>query len=85
MSEEKKKHIKIEDGNTEAEEAKAEAKAEEAKAEEKAPEEAEKEAPAEEAAGEEKGWPEVYGHAGLRVSGRTSDARGGICQTASIE
>lgn len=54
MSEEKKKHIKIEDGNTEAEEAKAEAKAEEAKAEEKAPEEAEKEAPAEEAAGEEK-------------------------------
>ncbi len=54
MSEEKKKHIKIEDGNTEAEEAKAEAKAEEAKAEEKAPEEAEKETPAEEAAGEEK-------------------------------
>ena len=54
MSEEKKKHTKIEDGNTEAEEAKAEAKAEEAKAEEKAPEEAEKEAPAEEAAGEEK-------------------------------
>ena len=54
MSEEKKKHIKIEDGNTEAEEAKADAKAEEAKAEEKAPEEAEKEAPAEEAAGEEK-------------------------------
>ena len=54
MSEEKKKHIKIEDGNTEAEEAKAEAKAEEAKADEKAPEEAEKEAHAEEAAGEEK-------------------------------
>ncbi|MBE6027657.1 MAG: nucleotide exchange factor GrpE [Clostridiales bacterium] len=54
MSEEKKKHIKIEDGNTEAEEAKAEAKAEEAKVEEKAPEEAEKEAPAEETAGEEK-------------------------------
>lgn len=54
MSEEKKKHIEIEDGNTEAEEAKAEAKAEEAKAEEKAPEEAEKETPAEEAAGEEK-------------------------------
>ena len=50
MSEEKKKHIKIEDGKTEAEEAKAE----EAKAEEKAPEEAEKEAPAEEAAGEAK-------------------------------
>ena len=46
MSEEKKKNIKIEDGNTEAEEAKAE----EAKAEEKAPEE---EVP-EEAAGEEK-------------------------------
>ena len=46
MSEEKKKHIKIEDGNTEAEEAKTE----EAKAEEKAPEE---EVP-EEAAGEEK-------------------------------
>ena len=54
MSEEKKKHTKIEDGNTEAEEAKAEAKAEEVKAEEKAPEEAEKETPAEEAAGEEK-------------------------------
>ena len=54
MSEEKKKHIKIEDGNTEAEEAKAEAKAEEAKVEEKAPEETEKEAPAEETAGEEK-------------------------------
>lgn len=46
MSEEKKKHIKIEDGKAEAEEAKAE----EAKAEEKAPDE---EVP-EEVAGEEK-------------------------------
>lgn len=45
MSEDKKKHIKIEDGKTEAEEAKAE----EAKAEDKAPEEAEKEAPEKEA------------------------------------
>ena len=49
MSEEKKKHIKIEDGKEEAKEAKAE----EAKAEEKAPEEAETEEP-EEAAAEEK-------------------------------
>ena len=53
MSEDKKKHIKIEDENTEAEEAKAEeAKAEEAAAEEKEPEEAEEKAPAEEAAAE---------------------------------
>ncbi len=39
MSEDKKKHIKIEDGNTEAEETKEEVKAEEAKAEEAAAEE----------------------------------------------
>ena len=45
MSEEKKKHIKIEDGKAEAEEAKAD---------EKVPEETEKEAPEEKAAGEEK-------------------------------
>ena len=50
MSEDKKKHIKIEDGKTGAEEAKAE----EAKTEDKAPEEAEKEAPEKEAAGDAK-------------------------------
>ncbi len=49
MSEDKKKHIDIEDGKTEAEEAKAE----EAKAEDKASEEADKEAPEKENAGAE--------------------------------
>ena len=50
MSEEKKKHIKIEDGKDEAEEVKAE----EAKAEEKAPEEVPEEEAPEETAGEDK-------------------------------
>lgn len=49
MSEDKKKHIDIEDGKAEAEEAKAE----EAKAEDKASEEAEKEAPEKENTGAE--------------------------------
>lgn len=50
MSEEKKKHIKIEDGKDEAEEVKAE----EAKAEEKVPEEVPEEEAPEETAGEDK-------------------------------